>query len=275
MTILSFLVYLLFSNALFSRTKTAWLLFSVCLCLALFASLIDTGKGQLIFLLFGLLITYLLSKDKKANFRSVAIFVVILLLLSSIMMVFFMGTDSDNYWDLFSAVFGRIYSGNMIPAYHVLDMFQNQDYLWGRSFPNPRGIFPFEQFVLDNEVWLRIYPQPPGSELQYAAPSVFWAEMYANFGPIGPLLSAPFVGIMLYWFQSMLSRLPSNPIKFALTAWCSIHFMGLAAKSLLAYVVLDYDLYIILALALLLLLLDGKGKFIVYKTKVARNAIAP
>jgi len=220
-----------------------------------FGNVLDTAKGPILGLLFGLFLTYMLVKNKKFRLKNILFISVIIVIFSGTMLGFFMGAGG-NAWSKLAGIGNRMFTGNLVPSYYVVQSFEHGDYLLGRSFPNPRGIFPYEQYLLDREIWLKLM-NPSDIDVLYTAPSGFWAEMYANFGPYG-VFTAPFVGIFLYIIHLLLSRLPHNSVKFAITAWCAMHYMGIPIKGIFSYF-WDYYLIMVLLSAFLVLIVDGKG----------------
>ena len=250
-----FLCYLLFAEVLISKRKSVKLMFAISVMITAFGNVLDTAKGPLVGLLFGLFLTYMLVKNRKFGFKNILFVSVIVVVVSGSMIVFFMGTGG-NAWDKLAGIGGRIFTGNLVPSYYVVQSFEHGDYLFGRSFPNPRGIFPYEQYLLDQEIWIQLM-NPSNTDVLYTAPSGFWAEMYANFGTYG-VFTALFVGIFLYIIQLLLNRLPHNSVKFALIAWFAMHYMSIPIKGIFSYF-WDYYLIAILLIAFFVLIVDGKG----------------
>lgn len=255
--IMPFLCLVIFANALIAHRKTMWIIVLLTFIVASFGAIVDTAKGPLIGLIFGYVLVYMLLKNKRLTPKLILFIVLIIAFFSSLMIVYFMGASGSNITAVILSIFNRIVSGNLVPAYHVLDMFQHGDYLWGSSFPNPRGIFPYKQFLLDEEIWLKMSRLPWGSLQLYSAPSCFWADIYANFGVAGVLILSPFIGMFLYLVQLLLSGLSSSPVKLALIAWCSIYYMGIAGKSFFSYA-WDYYLVAILLISFIILMFNSK-----------------
>jgi oligosaccharide repeat unit polymerase len=241
--LMPFLVYVLVAQAIVRRRKSTWLLAAIGLVLASFGTVIDTAKGVLVGLLLGCFLTYVVVRGGTLKFRQFAVGLLALVVVSGVMMVWFMGTATDNWGILADTFFDRLFVGNLAPAYHVLDMFRDGDWLWGRSFPNPRGLFPFEQFDLDTAIWLRLQ-EDPTTEAIYTAPSVLWAEMYANFGVGGVIVTAPAVGMFLKLLHSALNAVRSGPVKAALVAFASVYFTILVTKGLPFILFLPFDYYL-------------------------------
>ena len=255
--IMSFLTYLLFAHALVVRTKTAWMLMSIVLFVAVFASIVDTGKGQLMLLLLGLYMTYIVTLNKKIRLTRALPLCAAFLVVLFIMIRHFMIVGEFDNGEILGGVFKRITMGAIAPAYHCLQMFQSQDFLFGRSFPNPSGVFPFEQYNLDVAVWQHLNPSA-GPDTLYSAPGVFWSELYANFGPVGIFIFPFFLGILFYVIQTKLALLPNHPVKSAIIVWVSIR-LSLISQRGASFLLADTDLFAILIIAFVVLMVDRKA----------------
>ena len=106
---------------------------------------------------------------------------------------------SKNPINAIASVFSRTFTGQIQPAYHYLEFFpMHHDFLWGRSFPNPRGILPFEPYRLTVEIMNWRFPDLVKRGVVGSMPTTFWGELYANFGTLGVITIPFFVGIVIY-----------------------------------------------------------------------------
>lgn len=252
--IMSFLTYLLLAHALVVRTRTSWVLMVIVSCVAFFASIVDTGKGQLMLLILGLFMTYLVALNKKIRLTHVFFVCAVLLVILLITISHFMVVGESSVDEMLAGIITRITMGAIVPAYNCLEIFQNHDFLFGRSFPNPRGILPFEQYNLDVEVWQHINPSA-GPDTLYSAPGVFWSELYANFGPVGIFTVPVLLGILFYLVQSKLTKLPNHPAKVAIIVWVSIRFSLISQRGA-SFLLADTDLFAVLIVAFIILIVD-------------------
>lgn len=174
-----------------------------------------------------------------------------------VMVFFFVGWEGRTTADLTAWIFSRIFSGSIIPSYVYLDYFPNHEaFLWGRSLPNPRGIFPWESYNLTVEM-AEVLHGDIVSEVVGSAPTAYWAEIYANFGALAPVIIAPLVGFYVYAIHLLTNKLRPSPIKSALVCWCALHFMNLAVSGISGYL-LDSNLILILMATAVLLFADGQ-----------------
>jgi len=254
--VMPFLCYILFAEALISKRRSVKLMFAMFFAITAFGNVLDTAKGPLIGLFLGLFLTYLSVRNQKFGLKNIIFMSVVLVVFSIPMLTLFMGTGGSG-WDKVVDTGMRIITGNLVPSYYIMQLFEHGNYLLGRSFPNPKGILPYEQYLLDRKIWL-ILMNPSDTDVLYTAPSGFWAEMYANFGPYG-VFTAPFVGIFLYIIHLLLNKLPHNSVKFALIVWCAIHYMSIPIKGIFSYF-WDYYLVAVILVAFFILFIDGNGK---------------
>src|SRR5699024_4378745 len=155
-------------------------------------------------------------------------------------------------------IYSRIFTGQLTPAYFYLEIFPSKvDYLLGRSFPNPGGILPWEPYRLTVEVANYINPELLSSDVTGTAPTVFWGEMYANFGFLSIIISSVVVGVILYMFQYIVFKLPFNSITIGLNTWLILEFQKLALTGLSSFLI-NINLFVVLVLAIILIKTEMK-----------------
>lgn len=261
---LNFVTFTLFANWLVKRGKVNLFLFLVALLSASFSAVMAIEKGPFAWLLIGLFLVYAsVLYSGKYPLKSFFKLSLVLLGFLSVFYIYFMG--SSNVGTAVQSIFSRAFTGGIAPAYHYLEYFPgNHDFLIGRSFPNPGGIMPFESYNLTVEVSNLMYPENAGKEIVGSAPTVFWAEMYANFGVFGVLFAPFIVGIALYVMAELLNKLENTPIKVGLIVWFALHFKNLSETSLSGFI-MDTYLIIILGLVVSITLVSNNGKFKIFK----------
>jgi hypothetical protein len=153
----------------------------------------------------------------------------------------FMG--SDNLLDAILQIFSRTFTGSIQPAYHYLEIFpNNEDFLFGRSFPNPMGIMPFEHYKLAEEVMNWKFTNLSELGIVGSMPTVFWAEAYANFGISGVFIVPFLLGIIVWIASYSVNKFENTPFKVGLLVWLIIHFKGLSITGFSGYI---FDFYLI------------------------------
>ncbi|WP_067729065.1 O-antigen polymerase [Oceanobacillus damuensis] len=253
-TILTLLTYLTFAELLINKNLKNQLIFWMVFLIASFAAIVPTHKAPFIWLIFGLLFTYLITKRKRVSLIQLISLGFLIIVILFFMFKYFMGLENRTNAEIFSMIFNRTTSGQLTPAYFYIDIFPNEiGYLLGSSFPNPGGIFPWDPFNLKAFVANYINSGLTGQGIVGSAPTVFWGEMYANFGFFAVVISSFVVGILLYSIQYFVSRLSNNSITIALNTWLIIEFHKLALTGLSSFIINIDIIAVVLIVGFLLL----------------------
>jgi hypothetical protein len=272
-SLLTFVSFAYFSTFLKKPSKINAAVFFSTFGLSIFTTLMTTQKAPLFWYIVGLVIVYLITKQKVVNFK-VLLFTGLFSFTGLILMYqFFMGMRGRSIFDITKAITSRAFTGQIAPAYFYLDIFpQKLEYLFGRSFPNPRGIFPWDTYSLSVEIMNYMHPDLAAKGIVGSAPTVFWAEMYANLGAGGIIISAIIVGVILYLIQYALFKIELNPITIAYTAWMILYFKDLSFTGLSSFV-LDIDFMAVTFIVVILLVLNRFKDIKDYIKKVANAFI--
>lgn len=216
-------------------------IFYLLLIASIFSAIMATEKGPILELLIGLFLIYILVKNKSAlTFNK--IIKISFLLFVPIIAMYLLFMNSSDLFAAISSPFSRILTGQIEPAYHYLEIFPKKiDFLLGRSLPNPRGIFPFEPYNLTKEVMVIVQGEKDG--ITGSMPTIFWGEMYANFGNTGVAIVPVFVGLYLYIIDSLINKI-RLPYSIPLLVWSILHFKALSGTSLSNFL-LDLDLIVV------------------------------
>ena len=128
-----------------------------------------------------------------------------------IMYMFFMNMADRNLSEIVVEPLNRTFLGSAIPMLYYLDYVPaHSDYLWGQSFPNPGGIFPFEWRRITVEIKNYYFPEIASRGIVGSMPATFYGEFYLNFGYIGALFSMPILGFLLKSIDIFLIRIINN-----------------------------------------------------------------
>ncbi|MBF4349498.1 oligosaccharide repeat unit polymerase, partial [Vibrio anguillarum] len=117
-----------------------------------------------------------------------------------------------------------------------------QEYLLGRSFPNPGGLMPYEPYRYTIEVMNWLFPDLVETGVVGTAPTVFWGEAYANFGPLGIPIVAFIIGCLIALVSYLVSKLEINPLTIGFFVWLILIFKDLSVTGFSDYL---YNIYII------------------------------
>ncbi|OOE37585.1 hypothetical protein BZG06_16505, partial [Salinivibrio kushneri] len=208
-----------FSLWLIRRKVKDALFFFFTLCYSVFVAVMATEKAPIAWLLIGLFMVYFFVRNNGlVPFKKLIPFVLLIVALLILSYIYFMGS-SDVGAALWS-VFSRAFSGSISPAYFYLEFFpEHQEYLLGRTFPNPGGLLPYEPYRYTVEVMNWQFPSIVGSGIVGSMPTVFWGESYANFGFIGIPIVAFTVGCLTSLVSYIVSKVEINPLTIGFTVW--------------------------------------------------------
>lgn len=236
--------------------------FVIAFSYSAFVALMATEKAPIAWLLVGLFMVYFLVKnDGFIPFRKLMLFVFFIVLV--LMTAYFGFMGSRDLGSALWSVFSRAFSGGISPAYFYLQYFpEHQEYLWGRTFPNPGGLMPYEPYRYTVEVMNWMNPKLLGSGVVGTAPTVFWGESYANFGPWAIPLIAFIIGCLVSAVSYAVSKIEVNPISISFIVWFALAFKKLASTGFSGYF---YSIYIVFTVLLVAFLFFIRGYFILRK----------
>lgn len=220
------------------------ILFIVSFSLSSFISIMATEKAPFFWLLVSLFLVFIIVKyNSKMTIKKFIIFS-ILLFIGMVVIYYYMYWESDkDILHAINTVTSRIFAASIQPAYHYLEFFPIQkDFLYGRSFPNPKGIFPFETFNLTQEIMNFAQPEHLTSGIVGTMPTIFWAEAYANFGLIGVFIVPFIVGVIIWIISYYINKIENTPVKVALYVWLILHFKNLSITGFSDFII---DFYLI------------------------------
>ena len=259
--LLDYCVLFFFANYLIKHRRISLFIFGGSFLVAAFSATMAIEKGPITYLLIMLFLTYVIYKG--GNYWQLATKYAMVMIISILIGSMILTTGYRGIPFALQLIISRVFTGQITPAYFYLYLFPLQiDYLWGASFPNPGGLLPFQNYALTMNVSNYMFPGDLAYGVVGSAPTVFWGEMYANFGPIGIIVSAFLVGIGLFAVTHILSKLPQSPTIIAATVSLAMHYMTLAATGLSSYF-FDTTLVAIAAVTFMSLLLRNK-KFAIH-----------
>ena len=139
------------------RKKLFYLLFFIIsFFISCFSMVMATEKGPIIWYLISLFSIYILiKKNGIIEIKNLILLGFFVFLLLSFIYVNFMGS-SDMLTGFKNSIY-RITTGQIQPLYHYLEIFpKHMDFFWGRSFPNPGGLMPYDT-VSVTKMFLHLY----------------------------------------------------------------------------------------------------------------------
>ena len=252
--------YALFVNYLSGRSVKYLFVFMFSFFLTSFAHLMSTEKSPFLWYLIGIFLIYTIQRNNsvyKMNgiFKLSVLFLAILIYLY----ILFMGSESSS--DAIESILSRTFTGGIGDAYFYLDFFPKQhDYLLGLSFPNPGGLLPFEPYPLTKEIMSWVSPENRTGGIVGSSPTIFWGEIYANFGYFAIPIISLILGYIVYYVTYLCTQLESGPIKTAFIVWLAMHYMHLSDTGFSGFI-FDVNLYIISTL-IIIIIFYGSGSLV-------------
>ena len=261
-----------FANWLICGKRISFLFFSISFIITTFSMIMSIEKAPFMYYLISILLVYVIvNRNGTFNARLIIIVASFVFLMIGMMYVYFM--NSLNIWVGIKSGFFRITTGQMSGLYHYLRIFPEQvDYLWGRSFPNPRDIFPWEHYHLTVEVNNIVNSTDKESGIVGSMPTFFWGEMYANFGYLGILMPPFLIGYVIYAINILYFRLPMTPLVLAVFIWLGLHLRTLSGTGLSNFVI-DIAIFVIMIFTIFTLGINWRG-VIPYRRRRIHNTFS-
>lgn len=271
--LMPFLAYLLLAHTALRKGFVCWTQFGVAALLPVLFNAANVQTFPVALFLFGCFLTYRTAAPASRRLLKSGIYLVLAFSTATILYSLSRGAiDSFNtFYEKIIEVVDRVICGGITPAYFYLEMFPGHiGFLYGTSFPNPRGVFSYEVFNITVEMSRVLFPGNLSAGVVGSSPTVYWTELYANFGILGMCLGAPLVGIYLYAIDFWLSRLADSPAKLALRIWAGLHFSCLAI-TVIGNFIFDTNLLGVVVCAGLIIWLDGTKSTVSHATILVRN----
>lgn len=257
--------FTLFSAFLLTKRKIILFFFIIAFLGSSFAAVMATEKAPFATILIGLLFVYGLTLLKgKIPIKATVILLMAVFSSLTTFYIFFMG--SADVFSAFTSIFSRALAGSIQPAYHYLEFFpRHQEFLMGRSFPNPGDMLPIESYRLTEEVMNWVDPNDQG--IVRSMPTVFWAEAYANFGVFGVIVVPFMIGVVVYTVYYLVDKIKNTPIKIGFFVWLMQHFKSLSSSGFSGYLI-DFYLIFISFFVIVAISLANQFKIKYYKGQV-------
>lgn len=254
-----------FAIWLISKRARDALLFLSAFCYSSFVAIMATEKAPVAWLLTGLLMVYFVVRSNGfIPFKKLIPFIFFIVGLLVISFIYFMG--SGDIGAALWSVFSRAFSGSISPAYFYLEFFpEHQEYLLGRTFPNPGGLMPYEPYKYTIEVMNWVFPELVGSGVVGTAPTVFWGEAYANFGPLGIPIVAFIIGCLVALVSYLVSKLEINPLTIGFLVSLILIFKDLSVTGFSGYF---YNVYVISITSIVIAILSVRGSIRVRRQRL-------
>lgn len=169
--------------------------FPVLLGLRCFVCLADIQKGPIINLLILLMLAYFFEKQRISKKILVSTGMLICSLIIA-MYYFFMGVDFSKDSDI-SGILLRIFVGQGVGVPWSMVWVEQYGYLEGLSLPNPANLLPFIHSRYSVELMEMVFPELIYNGIIGSMPTVFYGELFANFGVCVAIVSMLAMGALL------------------------------------------------------------------------------
>lgn len=243
--VMLFILFSAYANKVIAKKKSASLFFLIVFVAAAFAAVMATEKGPFINLIIGLFIAKCIVKNNgQYPAKKGLVFIATVFLFLILFYVYFMG--STELLPALLSILSRTFTGQITPAYWYLEYFpKHHDFLGGLSFPNPGSLLPFIPFNIPVEISSWKFPEHVSMGIVGSAPTVYWGEMYANFGIWGVILFSFITGFFLQALDKVFQFADNNPLKIGVVVWLALHFSTLSGTGLTTFFADSYAVVVI------------------------------
>ena len=249
--ILPFLVIITLFKSKVSRNNFWGLIFFILTVFTIYRCISDLQKAPIVDFIILIFLASWIFKG-KINWMQIGVMITSILSMLSIMYFYIMGVNQASFAKLITVIGKRLFITQTRALYHYFSLFpSSHDFLYGASFPNPAGIFQFENFPLTK--WIFINGMYHNSQIVGTANSAFIGEIYANFGfPIMVLSVLLFsMAVQLVQIKFIL-----KPRTLLLTAFYT-YFVFLAGQFAMTGVFIVIHLYLFIFLITAIIIVDG------------------
>ena len=248
---LPFLVIIALFKSKISKNNFWGLIFFILTVFIIYRCISDLQKAPIVDFIILIFLAAWIFKG-KINWMQVGVMITSIISILSIMYFYIMGVNQASFTKLITVIGKRLFITQTRALYYYFSLFpSSHDFLYGVSFPNPAGIFQFENFPLTK--WIFINGMYNNSQIVGTANSAFIGEIYANFGFPIMVLSILLFSMVV---QLVQIKFTLRPRTLLLTAFYT-YFVFLAGQFAMTGVFIVIHLYLILFLFTAIIIVDG------------------
>ena len=248
---LPLLVLIALFKAKISKNKFWGLIFFILTVFTIYRCISDLQKAPIVDFIILLFLAVWIFKG-KINWMQIGFMITSIMSILSIMYFYIMGVNQASFTKLIIVIGKRLFITQTGALYHYFSLFpSSHDFLYGTSFPNPAGIFQFENFPLTK--WIFINGLNRSGQIVGTAPSAFIGEMYANFGFPIMMVSILLLSMFLQFIQITFI---SKPRTLLLTTFYT-YFIFLSGQFAMTGIFIVLHLYLFIFLFVAILCTDG------------------
>ena len=227
------------------------LIFFVVTIFTLYRCISDLQKGPILEFIILMFLALWIFKG-RINWQQVGLLIIFIIAILCLMYFYIMGINQGSFSALFISFGKRLFITQTGALYHYFSLFpSSHDFLYGTSFPNPAGIFQFENFPLTK--WIFINGLNRSGQIVGTAPSAFIGEIYANFG--FPIMMASIMLLSMF-LQFIQIKFISKPRTLLLTTFYT-YFVYLSGQFAMTGIFIVLHLYLFIFLFVAILCTDG------------------
>ena len=241
--------------AMARRKARYWLFFLFVTVVYMLESFSGAAKGVIIGPLYLLFFTYALLYSRGVLLNKTVVWAgAYVLLVVAVFTSWAAGMGFVSLWYPFE----RLFLGNLLPQYVVVDHFNLGNLLYGATTPTWFSLGQHKQFLLDVFAWREIMGVPEGAAF-YTAPSSFVAEAHANFHAFGVVAASMSVFFVLRVVDYLIGTIRSELIFAVVMIGSCLGFMKMAVSGAVSFTV-DYYYWTFLLFTLVAYRISLKGK---------------
>jgi hypothetical protein len=251
-TIIPFLSYIAWAEFIITKKKLWRNLFIVVFLISSFTLIMDTQKAPIIWYIAALASIHWVIKDFKINANTIikisSVFIIILVVMYST----FVGAELNI--NTIKNPIQRAFTGQLAPLYWYMEIYPKQiEFVGGKTFPNPRGLLPWEAYRYTVEVsnYVREFNNDFRlNNIVGSSPTAFLGELWVNFGIWLNIILPFYLGVFIIAIHKQFIKKPISVIGISLMVWLAFHFRGLATSGISNYL-FDLELYVVLIISYL------------------------
>ncbi|NMA50072.1 MAG: oligosaccharide repeat unit polymerase [Tissierellia bacterium] len=231
--ILPFLSTISLLELLKTKSKSWMIVFILSFFVVCFVMLMDAQKAPIIWYFLSLIAVLAVYYNRGVDFKSALIVSAFALGFLFLSYVFFM--DSKIEFLTILNPLRRGLTGQITPFYRYIEIIPDTiPFQYGKTFPNPRGIFPIEHFNYTVEI-SKIAKGGFNNGIISSAPTAFWGELWVNFGWYGIFIIPILFGTLVYLLHYYFSKSKLSTIGMALMVWFAFDLKDLAFTGFSGY----------------------------------------
>lgn len=245
--ILPFLSFIALSQLLL-KNKLKWkIAFFISFLITFFAMIADVQKAPLVWYIISLIAIYLVFNNKPVKFRLLIKIGFLILSLLVAMYILFMG-ESLSIKTILNPI-QRATTGQIAYFYnYIIAIPERINYQGFKTFPNPGGILPYENFRYTVEIYKETLNTIDGRVA--SIPTGFYGELWVNGGWSLLFFTPMFFGIIISFIHKLFCARKLSSLGISFLVYLALDFGDLAITGYSNYF-FPYDIIVIIIIIIL------------------------